>query len=102
MADDINKKIIIDVEINTDGQQQINQYKVALDNFRNSINSIKSPLTSISDNFKTLNKTVADISGSLDKLNKTASSFNTTGSKIGGVVNGAIGSFLGLKTIFDD
>ena len=27
MTDDINKKITIDVEVNTEGQQQINQYK---------------------------------------------------------------------------
>jgi len=32
MADEINKKITINVGVNTDGQQQINQYKVALDN----------------------------------------------------------------------
>jgi len=41
MADDINKKISIDVEVNTDGQQQIRQYKAAFDDLRNSINSIK-------------------------------------------------------------
>jgi hypothetical protein len=35
MADDINKKITIDVEVNTDGQQQINQYKAAFDTYAN-------------------------------------------------------------------
>ena len=40
MADDINKKISIDIEINTDGQQQIDQYKASFDNLRNTINNI--------------------------------------------------------------
>jgi hypothetical protein len=31
MADEINKKITIDVEVNTDGKQQIQQYKAAFD-----------------------------------------------------------------------
>jgi archaellum component FlaC len=102
MADDLNKKINIDVEVNTDGQQQITQYKEAFDNFRNSINSIKNPLNSISDDFKTLNKNVSDMAGSLNKLNSTAASFNSTGSKIGGMVNTAINSFVGLKIISKD
>jgi hypothetical protein len=102
MADDLNKKITIDVEINTDGQQQITQYKEAFDNFRNAINSIKSPLNNISVDFKSLNKTVSDISGSLNKLNSSTASFNSTGGKIGGVVNTAIVSFVGLRAIFDD
>ncbi len=32
MADDISKKITIDVEVNTDGLQQINQYQTAINN----------------------------------------------------------------------
>jgi hypothetical protein len=43
MADDINKKISVDIEINNDGQQQINQYNAAFDNLRSSINGIKNP-----------------------------------------------------------
>ena len=48
MADELNKKINIDVQINTDGQQQITQYKAAFDDLRNSINTIKNPVNSIS------------------------------------------------------
>ena len=52
MADDINKKISIDIEINTDGQQQIDQYKASFDNLRNTINNIKNPLNGISGDIK--------------------------------------------------
>jgi hypothetical protein len=102
MSDDINKKITIDVEVSTDGRQQITQYQAAFDNFRNSINGIKSPLQNIASDFKTLNKNVSDISGSLEMLNKTVGSFNTTGSKVSGIVNSAIGSFVGLNTVFKE
>jgi hypothetical protein len=40
MADDLNKKITIEVEIATDGPQQIAQYNAAFDNLRSSINGI--------------------------------------------------------------
>jgi hypothetical protein len=102
MADDINKKISIDIEINTDGQQQINQYKAAFDSLRNSINSTKNPLSNIAGDLKTLNKNVAAVAGSFDKLNNTTKSFNSTGSKIGGIVNTAIVSFIGLDKIFEE
>ena len=48
MADDINKKISIDVEINTDGQQQIQQYKTTFDNLRDSINNLANPIKDLS------------------------------------------------------
>jgi hypothetical protein len=102
MADDINKKITVDIEVNTNGQQQIAQYNAAFDNLRSSINGIKSPLSGVSGDFKTLNKNVTDITGSLSKLNNTATSFNSTGSKIGGIVSTAIISFSGLKVILSD
>jgi len=40
MADNINKKINIDIEINTDGQQQVQQYKAAFDSLRNTISNL--------------------------------------------------------------
>lgn len=46
MENDINKKITIEVEVNPDGQQQINQYKTALDSLRSSISSLSNPLSS--------------------------------------------------------
>jgi nitrogen-specific signal transduction histidine kinase len=52
MPDDINKKISINVQVNTDGQQQITQYKAVFDDLRNSINSIKNPLSGISGDLK--------------------------------------------------
>jgi chromosome segregation ATPase len=97
MIDDINKKIIVDVEINADGQQQITQYKSAFDNFKNAINNLKSPLSNISTDFKTLNKGIEDINGTLNKLNNAAAAFNSTGGKIGGIVSNTIGGFGALK-----
>ena len=95
MADDLNKKIIIDIEVSTDGQEQVQQYKAAFDNFRTSINSIRDPLNTISNNIQSLNKNMIE-------LNKTADSFNSVGTKTGSVVNSTITNFLGLKVIFDE
>jgi hypothetical protein len=67
MADTINKKISIDVEVNTDGQQQINQYKAAFDSLRTSINSLSNPLTDLSKNMDAINKNVAQTAAGTEK-----------------------------------
>jgi len=58
MANDVNKKITIDVSVNTDGLQQLNQYETIANNLLNS--------------FKALGKPLADASNSVDSLNKDA------------------------------
>ncbi len=48
MADDINKKISIDIQVNTDAQKQVDQYKTSFDNLRTAISSIGKPLAEMS------------------------------------------------------
>lgn len=104
MADDINKKITIDVEVTTDGQQQIQQYKAAFDGLRNTINDLGKPISDLSNNINTL-------TGSIDKLDKqnqtTSSSSNklkdniidlaSTYNSLKGVVDLVKGAFAGLE-----
>jgi hypothetical protein len=46
MADN-NNKISIDIEINANGQQQINQYKTAFEGLRASINNLSAPISKL-------------------------------------------------------
>ena len=82
MADDINKKITIDVEVNSDGQQQIAQYKTALDNLRNTIDNLGKPISDLSDNINSLDQNLSKIGGSSDqvtsKVNTLSSTFSTS------------------------
>jgi hypothetical protein len=55
MADDINKKIAIDVQVSSGGQQQIDQYKNSFDNLRTSLNALSKPLSDLSKNIGSLN-----------------------------------------------
>lgn len=70
MADDINKKISIGVEVSPDGQQQISQYKAAFDSLRVSISNLANPLNGLSNNISALDKDLSKLTGSIDKLNK--------------------------------
>jgi hypothetical protein len=56
MADDINRKIIIDVNVNTDGLQQLNQYETVANNLLNSFKALGKPLTDASNNISSINK----------------------------------------------
>lgn len=80
MADDISKKISIDVQVNTDGQQQVEQYKASFDSLRTAINNLGKPVADLSKTLSSLNndlsllasvneKAVAKI---LDTLKKTS------------------------------
>jgi len=59
MADE-NKKINIDIEINTDGQQQVQQYKAAFDSLRSTINNLNNPLNGVSK-ISSLNKSITNM-----------------------------------------
>jgi len=54
MADDLSKKILIDIEVGTDGQEQISQYKAAFDSLRNTIGGLTDPLGNMSNNISSL------------------------------------------------
>lgn len=75
MADEINKKISIEVDIVKNGQQQLNQYKAAFDSLRSSVNNISSPLASLDKNISKLNDSIA-------KLNIQNKSVNDSGNKL--------------------
>ena len=93
MADDISKKITIDVEVNTDGQQQINQYKAAFDNLRSSISGLSNPLQGISSSISSLDKDISKLTDSVNKLNNQNQDLSSGGSKVKSVVTDLIGSF---------
>lgn len=69
MADDLNKKISIDVQVNTDGQQQVDQYKASFDSLRTSINSLSKPLSDLSRNISSFDRDVTKLTSSLSGLN---------------------------------
>ncbi|HJP63203.1 MAG TPA: hypothetical protein VJ844_07150 [Mucilaginibacter sp.] len=60
MADDINKKITIDVQVNTDAQQTIDKYKTSFDNLRIAINSLGKPLEQLNDNISVADKNLSE------------------------------------------
>jgi len=73
MAEDINKKITIDVEVNTDGQQQINQYKAAFSSLRSAINNLGKPMSDFSKNVAVLDKDITQIIALTEKWATRAS-----------------------------
>jgi hypothetical protein len=99
MTDDINKKILIDIEIGTDGQQQIQQYKAAFDNLRNTINNLNSPLNNISKSATSIDKGITNLNTSINKLNSSSSSFASTIYKIGAAASSSLSNFVGLSAI---
>jgi hypothetical protein len=82
MESDINKKITIDVEVNTDGQQQIAQYKAAFDNLRTSVNNLSNPLGGLSNNISSLDKSLSKVNDSLNKLSKQNKEAESSGQKV--------------------
>ena len=78
MADDINKKISIDVEIGTDGQQQINQYKTSFDSLRSSINALDKDLVGFTDSVNKLNTQNKSVSDSGNKVKDTVTNLSET------------------------
>ncbi|HVS93979.1 MAG TPA: hypothetical protein VHE59_18215 [Mucilaginibacter sp.] len=68
MADDINKKISIDVQVNSDGQQQIDQYKASFDSLRSAISGLGKPLTDLSKNISSLNTDLEKLASVNEKI----------------------------------
>jgi chromosome segregation ATPase len=101
MAEDINKKIAIDVEVNTDGQQQIAQYKTALDNLRISVANLSNPFSGLSGSISNLDKDMQKLTGSIDKLNKQNQDLSSGGNKVKSTVLEVISTFGGLSKIME-
>jgi hypothetical protein len=68
MADDINKKISIDVQVNTDGHQQVDQYKASFDNLGASVSGLGKPLADLSKNISSLNNDMVKLVASNEKI----------------------------------
>ncbi len=85
MAD--NNKISINVEINADGQQQINQYEKAFDSLKKSITNLSTPIN-------TLNSEVSKLNGSVDQLNSQNDSIRDSATRV-------VGTYKALGDIFD-
>lgn len=83
MADDINKNINIQVDVNTDGLQQIDKYKASVDNLRNSIAALGKPMVDMTANINGLGKSVTDASNNIDSLSKDLPQVQVAAKKIG-------------------
>ncbi len=55
MSNNSDNKISIQVEINTTGQQQLQQYKSAFDGLRTSINNLAAPISKLDGDISRLN-----------------------------------------------
>ncbi|WDF79660.1 hypothetical protein PQ469_06525 [Mucilaginibacter sp. KACC 22773] len=91
MADD--NKISIDVNINADGQKQLDQYIQAFDNLRSSITNLSKPLNTISNNLNSLSNDLSKFTGSMDKLNAKNQEFINSGDKATNKLADLSGSF---------
>jgi hypothetical protein len=67
MANDINKKISVEVEITKDGQEQIDQYKTAFDGLRVTIANLGKPLANLSKNINSLNRDLSQLASATEK-----------------------------------
>jgi len=78
MSEDLNKKINIDIEVNADGQQQINQYKAALISLQSAIVNLGKPLTDLSKSSTSFNN---DLSKMTDAAVKNADKMTAASKK---------------------
>jgi len=67
MANDISKKISIDVQVNTDGQQQVEQYKASFDSLRTAINNLGKPVANLSKTLGSLNNDLSQLASANEK-----------------------------------
>ena len=97
MADDINKKISIDVQLNSDAQQQINQYKASFDSLRTSVNNLGKPISDLSASINSLDKDISKFADSVSKLNSRNQSSVSIGEKLKSNVEGLTSSYKAWK-----
>ena len=79
MAND--SKISFDVEISSDGQNQINQFSKSFDGLRDSLNRLSNPFYSLSNNFKSLDNDISKVTDSINKLNSQNQELLSNGDK---------------------
>lgn len=91
MAD--NNKFSIDIELNNDGEKQINQYAKSFDDLRSSINSLSQPFSSFANNLNTLDKNLSQYTASLNEINIKNKEFISIGNNVGNKVTGLSSSF---------
>lgn len=92
MPDD--KKITIDVKINSDGQRQLDLYTKAFVNFRNAIADMSKPLN-------TLNSDLPKLTDAIDKLNTQNLKLADSGDKVANKIPDMISAFLNWKDVLD-
>jgi uncharacterized protein YoxC len=85
MADN-NKNILIDIEINASGQQQLHQYKAAFEGLKTSVNNLSNPIDK-------LNGEISKLSGSVGQLNTQTGFISDSALKVRD-------NFIALKAIF--
>ena len=99
MADELNKKITIDVEVNTGGQKQIDQYKAALDSLRSSVNNLASPFGGLSKTISSLDKDIVKLTGSVSQLSKQNQQLASDSSKTKSGVTDLLSTFSSFTTV---
>jgi len=67
-----NNKISIDIEINTSGQQQLNQYKAAFEGLKTSINNLSNPINSLNREISKLSTTANDLGSKNEFISDSA------------------------------
>jgi hypothetical protein len=90
MAD--KNKISIDVEVNAEGQQQINQYSDAFEKLNNSISNLSNPISS-------LDKDLSKLTDSIDKLNSQNQTFASSGNQVKDTIENVSSTFSKFETI---
>ncbi|MDB4926780.1 hypothetical protein [Mucilaginibacter sp.] len=68
----------INVDINANGQQQINQYKAAFDGLRASITNLSLPITKLDDDVSKLSESVGKLKSESDPVNDTLTKIKKT------------------------
>ena len=97
MADDISKKISIDVQLNTDAQQQVEQYKASFDSLRTSVNNLGKPISDLSASINSLDKDISKFANSVSKLNSQNQASVSIGEKLKSNVEGLTSSYKAWK-----
>ncbi|HVW14927.1 MAG TPA: hypothetical protein VHB54_13920 [Mucilaginibacter sp.] len=102
MADDINKKISIDVQVSSDGQQQVDNYKKAFDDLRDSVGNLGKPIADLSNNIRSFDKDINKLTETVSKLNSRNQDFVSTGDKVLNKLKDLYSSYSTLKDIITD
>lgn len=68
MANNKNEIISINVEVNADGQRQLDQYKGAFDSLRTSINNLSSPISKLDADISKLSDTISQMKSENDSI----------------------------------